>query len=117
MLACAAERSSLRWTDSRHRRRTQSGTTLDDTDRKMIRALQGDGRMSNADLARMVDQLLEEEVRSLALDDMAWSSFNYPEGSAESVGRQTTRAVVVAITLVILIDAVAAVVLRNVGFE
>ncbi|RZL33268.1 MAG: AsnC family transcriptional regulator, partial [Rubrivivax sp.] len=28
---------------------------MDDTDRKMLRALQGDGRMTNADLARAVN--------------------------------------------------------------
>tara|TARA_R110002124_G_scaffold67458_5_gene183156 strand:- start:575 stop:1201 length:627 start_codon:yes stop_codon:yes gene_type:complete len=35
--------------------KTVSAVTLDDTDRKMIRALQGDGRMTNADLARTVN--------------------------------------------------------------
>ena len=34
--------------------KTVSAVALDDTDRKMIRALQGDGRMTNADLARTV---------------------------------------------------------------
>ena len=35
--------------------KTVSAATLDDTDRRMIRALQGDGRMTNADLARAVN--------------------------------------------------------------
>ncbi|MBN8552075.1 MAG: Lrp/AsnC family transcriptional regulator [Caulobacterales bacterium] len=35
--------------------KTVSATTLDDTDRKMLRALQKDGRMTNADLARVVN--------------------------------------------------------------
>ena len=35
--------------------KTVSAVTLDDTDRKMLRALQGDGRMTNADLARAVN--------------------------------------------------------------
>ena len=35
--------------------KTISAVALDDTDRKMIRALQGDGRMTNADLARTVN--------------------------------------------------------------
>ena len=35
--------------------KTVSAVALDDTDRKMIRALQGDGRMTNADLARTVN--------------------------------------------------------------
>ena len=35
--------------------KTVSAVTLDDTDRKMIRALQTDGRMTNADLARTVN--------------------------------------------------------------
>ena len=35
--------------------KTISAVTLDDTDRKMIRALQGDGRMTNADLAKAVN--------------------------------------------------------------
>jgi len=35
--------------------KTVSATTLDDTDRKMLRALQRDGRMTNADLARVVN--------------------------------------------------------------
>jgi phospholipid/cholesterol/gamma-HCH transport system permease protein len=37
--------------------------------------------------------------------------------NTRDLGAQTTRAVVVAITLVILIDAVAAIGLQNVGFE
>ena len=35
--------------------KTVSAVTLDETDRRMIRALQADGRMTNADLARMVN--------------------------------------------------------------
>ena len=35
--------------------KTLSAVALDDTDRKMIRALQADGRMTNADLARTVN--------------------------------------------------------------
>ncbi|MBX9460205.1 MAG: Lrp/AsnC family transcriptional regulator [Brevundimonas sp.] len=35
--------------------KTISAVALDDTDRKMIRALQGDGRMTNADLAKAVN--------------------------------------------------------------
>jgi Lrp/AsnC family leucine-responsive transcriptional regulator len=35
--------------------KTISAVTLDETDRRMIRALQGDGRMTNADLARTVN--------------------------------------------------------------
>lgn len=35
--------------------KTISAVALDDTDRKMIRALQADGRMTNADLARTVN--------------------------------------------------------------
>jgi DNA-binding Lrp family transcriptional regulator len=35
--------------------KTISAVALDDTDRRMIRALQGDGRMTNADLARTVN--------------------------------------------------------------
>ena len=35
--------------------KTVSAVALDDTDRKMIRALQGDGRMTNADLAKAVN--------------------------------------------------------------
>ena len=35
--------------------KTISAVTLDDTDRKMIRALQADGRMTNSDLSRAVN--------------------------------------------------------------
>lgn len=35
--------------------KTVSAVTLDDIDRRMLRALQTDGRMTNADLARMVN--------------------------------------------------------------
>ncbi len=35
--------------------KTVSAVTLDDIDRRMLRALQNDGRMTNADLARMVN--------------------------------------------------------------
>jgi Lrp/AsnC family leucine-responsive transcriptional regulator len=35
--------------------KTVSAVTLDDTDRRMIRALQDDGRITNADLARAVN--------------------------------------------------------------
>ncbi len=35
--------------------KTISAVTLDDTDRRMIRALQADGRMTNADLAKAVN--------------------------------------------------------------
>ena len=35
--------------------KTVSAVALDETDRKMLRALQGDGRMTNADLARAVN--------------------------------------------------------------
>ena len=35
--------------------KTISAVTLDDTDRKMIRALQSDGRMTNSDLSRAVN--------------------------------------------------------------
>lgn len=35
--------------------KTVSAVTLDDIDRKMLRALQADGRMTNADLARAVN--------------------------------------------------------------
>lgn len=35
--------------------KTVSAVTLDDTDRRMIRALQDDGRITNADLARTVN--------------------------------------------------------------
>ena len=35
--------------------KTVSAVTLDETDRRMIRALQADGRMTNADLARTVN--------------------------------------------------------------
>jgi DNA-binding Lrp family transcriptional regulator len=47
--------------------KTVSAVTLDDTDRKMIRALLGDGRMTNADLARTVNLSESACLRRLGL--------------------------------------------------
>ena len=44
---------------------TVSAVTLDATDRRMLRALQADGRMSNADLARAVNLSESASLRRL----------------------------------------------------
>lgn len=45
--------------------KTVSAVTLDATDRRMLRALQADGRMSNADLARSVNLSESASLRRL----------------------------------------------------
>ena len=53
--------------------KTISATTLDETDRKMLRALQRDGRMTNAELARAVnlsESACLRRLRALEAEDV-----------------------------------------------
>ena len=61
--------------------KTVSAVALDDTDRKMIRALQGDGRMTNADLARTVN--LSRALERLS--DLGWRAVGLDGGAARDL--------------------------------